>query len=70
MVLAPIENNMAAKVFIDERLSSIGKDLESIQDRVKNFKIDNFLSLHPPLLLFTVQIFAEMQICEQLFIAK
>jgi len=35
------EVSQKTKVFIDERLSSIGNDLNSIQDRVKKFKIDN-----------------------------
>ena len=35
------EVSQKTKVFIDERLSSIGNDLNTIQDRVKKFKIDN-----------------------------
>ena len=35
------EVSQKTKVFIDERLSSIGNDLNTIQDRVKKFKIEN-----------------------------
>ncbi|WP_282071737.1 GumC family protein [Polaribacter atrinae] len=35
------EVSQKTKTFIDERLYAIGKDLNSIQDRVKNFKTDN-----------------------------
>ena len=35
------EVSQKTKVFIDDRLSSIGNDLNTIQDRVKKFKIDN-----------------------------
>jgi tyrosine-protein kinase Etk/Wzc len=35
------EVSQKTKVFIDERISSIGNDLKTIQDRVEKFKIDN-----------------------------
>jgi tyrosine-protein kinase Etk/Wzc len=35
------EVSQKTKIFIDERLSSIGNDLNTIQDRVKKFKTDN-----------------------------
>ncbi|MFT4800367.1 MAG: tyrosine-protein kinase Etk/Wzc, partial [Flavobacteriaceae bacterium] len=35
------EVSQKTKVFIDERISSIGNDLNTIQDRVKKFKTDN-----------------------------
>ncbi|WP_166385438.1 GumC family protein [Polaribacter sp. 11A2H] len=35
------EVSQKTKTFIDERLFAIGKDLNEIQDRVKNFKTDN-----------------------------
>ena len=35
------EVSQKTKTFIDERLYAIGKDLNEIQDRVKNFKTDN-----------------------------
>ncbi|MGK0420352.1 MAG: capsular exopolysaccharide synthesis family protein [Polaribacter sp.] len=35
------EVSQKTKVFLDERISAIGNDLNTIQDRVKNFKIDN-----------------------------
>ncbi len=38
------EVSQKTKVFIDERLSSIGNDLNTIQDRVKKFKIDNAIT--------------------------
>ncbi|MGB0891409.1 MAG: GumC family protein, partial [Flavobacteriaceae bacterium] len=38
------EVSQKTKKFIDDRLSVIGKDLSTIQDRVKNFKTDNKIS--------------------------
>ncbi|WP_165732985.1 polysaccharide biosynthesis tyrosine autokinase [Polaribacter sp. 20A6] len=35
------EVSQKTKAFIDDRLSAIGKDLNAIQDRVKDFKTDN-----------------------------